>query len=379
MDRNYTTVVSSPAVETRRPFEQSSTLPGEFYHSSEILSAELDRIFARTWIAVGREEDISEPGSYFTREIGRESIVLLRDDGGEPRAFFNVCRHRGANLLESCDGARLTKIQCPYHAWTYGLDGRLAAAPLMESTPGFSKDDYPPVPAKVETWEGFLFVNLDVGAGPLERQLAGFPDISRFQLPRLRRGGRIAYDVAANWKLIGENYNECYHCALAHPQPHRISHYQSGGRTHTGLNFTGGPMTLNEGFKTMTMSGKSTRPPIPDLDPEDHRTVHYFHLYPGLLLSLHPDYVLTHTVWPVDTSRSRVICEWLFTQDAMGREDFDGGDAIEFWDVTNRQDWELCGIAQKGVQSRGYRPGRYQAGESSVHAFDNWYLGQLER
>ena len=130
--------------------------------------------------------------------------------------------------------------------------------------------------------------------------------------------------------------------------------------------------------RTWTMSGKSTRPPIPDLAPEDPRTVHYFHLYPGFLLSLHPDYVLTHTVWPVDTSHSRVICEWRFTPDAMGREDFDPSDGIEFWDVTNRQDWELCEIAQKGVQSRGYRPGRYQASESSVHAFDNWYLDQLE-
>ncbi len=371
-------VGSLGAKGTRRPFEQASPLPGDFFHSSEVLSAELDRIFARTWIVVGREEDISEPGSYFTREIGKESIVLLRGTGGEPRAFFNVCRHRGAKLLESCDGAKLKKIQCPYHAWTYDLDGRLAAAPLMESTPGFSREDYPLVPVRVETWEGFLFVNLDDDVEPLEPQLAGFPNVSRFQLPNLRRGGRVAYDVAANWKLIGENYNECYHCALVHPQLHRISHYQSGGRIESGMNFTGGPMTLNEGFTTMTMSGRSTRPPIPDLVPEDHRTVHYFHLYPGFLLSLHPDYVLTHTVWPVDTSHSRVICEWLFTQDAMAREDFDPSDAIEFWDVTNRQDWELCEIAQKGVRSRGYRPGRYQAGESSVHAFDNWCLDQLE-
>ncbi len=114
MVKRHAAVVSSlGAEETRRPFEQASTLPGEFYHSSEILSAELDRIFARMWIAVGREEDISGPGSYFTREIGRESIVLLRGAGGEPRAFFNVCRHRGANLLESCDGKILkTSVRC---------------------------------------------------------------------------------------------------------------------------------------------------------------------------------------------------------------------------------------------------------------------------
>ena len=378
MDEVQSSFVGPPGTaETRRPFEQASALPGEFYHSSQILRAELDRIFGGMWIAVGREEDIREPGSYFTREIGRESIVLLRGSGGDPKAFFNVCRHRGSKLLERCDGAKLKKIQCPYHAWTYDLDGRLTAAPLMESTPGFSKDDHSMSPVRLETWEGFLFVNLDDGAKPLDPQLAGFPDISRFQLPQLRRGGRLTYDVAANWKLIGENYNECYHCALAHPQLHRISHQQSGNRIQSGMNFTGGPMTLNEGFTTMTMNGKTTRPPIPDLHREDHRTIHYFHLYPGFLLSLHPDYVLTHTVWPVDASHSHVICEWLFPNDAMDREGFDGSDAIEFWDVTNRQDWRLCANAQKGVQSRSYRPGRYQAGESSVHAFDNWYLDQM--
>jgi Rieske 2Fe-2S family protein len=137
-------------------------------------------------------------------------------------------------------------------------------------------------------------------------------------------------------------------------------------------------MILNEGCTTMTMSGTSRRSSFPDLDPEDYRNVQYFHLFPNLLLSILPDYAITHTVWPVNTGRSRVVCEWFFSPASMAEEDFDSSDAVEFWDLTNRQDWALCENAQKGVQSRGYRPGRYQAAERCVHDFDSWYLTRLE-
>lgn len=364
--------------ETLKPFEHASTLPGKVYRSAEILAVELERFFGKMWLAVGREQDIPEPGDFFTCEIGAEPILLLRGDDGLGRAFYNVCRHRGTRLVSDDEGHKLGRIQCPYHAWTYGLDGRLATAPLMETTEGFSKEDYPLGPVRLDTWEGFLFVNLDDDADSLESQITGLPDLSRFRLSSLRRDKRIAYDVAANWKLIGENYNECYHCAHVHPQLQRVTHYLGGGRSQSGTNFTGGPMTLNEGCTTMTMSGTSRRSPFPDLDPEDYRNVQYFHLFPNLLLSVLPDYVITHTVWPVSASQSRVVCEWFFSSASMAEEAFDPNDAVEFWDLTNRQDWALCENAQKGVQSRGYRPGRYQAVERCVHDFDSWYLTRLD-
>ena len=366
-----------PGEKTSKPFEQASTLPGEVYRSCEILATELDCIYGGMWLAVGREEDLPEPGSYITREIGLEPILLLRDHDGVARAFHNVCRHRGTRLVPTEAGEILERIQCPYHAWTYRLDGKLVAAPLMESTPGFAKEDYPLVAVRLETWEGFIFINLDERAASLASQLAGLPDLTRFHLSELRRGKRVAYDVAANWKLIGENYNECYHCAHVHPQLQRVTDYRSGGRGQSGPNFTGGPMSLNDGCTTMTMSGTSRRPAFPGLEPEDYRNVQYFHLFPNLLLSILPDYVVTHTVWPVETSRSRVVCEWLFSPAAIAEGDFDPGDAVEFWDVTNKQDWELCENVQKGVQSKGYRPGRYQAVERCVYDFDRWYLEYL--
>jgi len=365
--------------ETLRPFEEAFTLPGEVYRSREILDVELDRFFSKMWLADGRDEDLLDSGDYVVREIGPESILLLRGQDGVARAFYNVCRHRGTPLVSKEQGRGLQRIQFPYHAWTYGTDGRLSAAPLMEATEGFSKADYPLVPVRLDTWRGFLFVNLDENAEPLESQLAGLPDLSRFPLAELRRGGSVRYDVAANWKIIGENYNECYHCAHVHPQVQRVTHYLSGGRGQSGTNFTGGPMTLNEGCTTMTMSGTSSRSPFPGLAPEDSREVQYFHIFPNLLLSLLPDYVVTHTVWPVETGHSRVVCEWFFAPEAVAEKDFDPSDAVEFWDLTNKQDWELCENVQKGVQSKGYRPGRYQAVERCVYDFDRWYLEHLER
>ena len=136
-------------------------------------------------------------------------------------------------------------------------------------------------------------------------------------------------------------------------------------------------MSIKPGFESMTLSGSTARRALPGLSEEDLGVVQYFVIYPNLLLSLHPDYVLTHTVWPLDEGRSRVSCEWLFAEDEICRPGFDPGDAVEFWDLTNRQDWELCETVQKGVRSRGHRPGRYQASEDCVYFFDRWYRSRV--
>jgi Rieske 2Fe-2S family protein len=145
----------------------------------------------------------------------------------------------------------------------------------------------------------------------------------------------------------------------------------------SGACFNGGAMALRDGFTTMSMSGRSSLPQIPGLSADDHRRILYYLVYPNLLLSPHPDYVLTHTIWPLGPARSRVVCEWLFTPEAAAAEGFDPADVVEFWDLTNRQDWELCERAQAGAASRGYRPGPYQSSEDCVHAFDRWYAEQL--
>jgi Rieske 2Fe-2S family protein len=402
---------------TPRPFAEARPLPGPPYHEPSIFTAELERIFFDMWVCAGHQDNIAAAGDYMVREIGGECALIVRDKEGVPRAFYNVCRHRGTRLVDEVRGASeldkargparfaepgkagepksrelgnrgeldgsgkrgqpgggLECIRCPYHGWSYGLDGRLLAAPLMDEVEGFDKRDYPLTPIHLDTWEGFLFLNFSEDPAPLAGQLAGFPDVSRFQMAQMRLGGRHEYDIAANWKLVCENYGECYHCPSNHPQLNPISHFRSGGNSFDGEGFCGGPMRLNEGCSTMTLTGRSERPPIAGLQGEDLRLVHYFNLYPAFLLSLHPDYVLTHTVWPIDAGRSRIVCEWLFPPQAVEAEGFDPSDAIEFWNMTNEQDWAICERAQKGVRSRGYRPGRYQRLEQTIYFFDSWYL-----
>ena len=362
---------------TRRPVAEARTLPAEVYTSDEVFRIEQRELFAKMWLCVGRTADIPGAGDYFTHEIAGDSVIVMRGADGQVRALYNVCRHRGSRLLDEPAGSGLSRITCPYHAWTYRLDGTLSQVPRMAE--GFCREDHSLVPVRLGIYEGFIFVNLDADAEPLEQYLRELPDWSRFQMADLRCAKRVTYDVAANWKLICENYSECYHCPGVHPQLFRISDYiaRSNRGQEIGSCFNGGPMVLRDGIETMSMSGKRTVPIIPGLPPDDHRLVYYYVMYPNMLLSPHPDYVLVHTAWALAPNRTRVVCEWLFTQEAMAQPDFDPSDMVEFWDVTNRQDWGLCERAQLGAHSRGYRPGPYQQAEDCVHTFDRWYADRM--
>jgi len=362
---------------TRQPFEAARTLPGEVYTSLEVLKLEQRGLFARQWLCVGREADIPAAGDYFLKEIAADSVIVVRGADGQVRAFYNVCRHRGSKLLDAEHGRGLSRVLCPYHSWSYHLDGTLHVAPQMGEN--FRKSESSLVPVRLGVYHGFIFLNLDASAEPLERCLADMPDLSRFRMAELKRGKRIEYDIRANWKLICENYSECYHCAANHPQLIRISeHIARAERVQeTGACFNGGPMRMRDGVETMSMSGKTTLPKIPGLTHDDKRYVHYYVVYPNMLLSPHPDYVLTHTAWPVAPDRTHIVCEWLFTAAAVQQENFDPSDVVQFWDLTNRQDWALCERAQAGIASRGYRQGPYQPTEDCVHTFDRWYADRL--
>ncbi len=362
---------------TRRPFAEARTLPAAAYVAADIFRLEQQALFGRSWLCVGREADVPRPGDYFLQDIAGDSVVVTRADDGRLHAFFNVCRHRGSKLIDEPRGHGLKRVLCPYHAWSYGLDGSLQNAPGM--TDDFRKSGFALVPVRLGVYEGFIFLNLDTAAEPLERYLADLTDLSRFRMASLHCGKRVEYEVAANWKLICENYSECYHCPGAHPQLFRISDLisRSSRRQEIGRCFNGGPMQLRDGVETMSMSGKRTVALIPGLSDDDHRYVYYYVVYPNLLLSPHPDYVLTHTAWPLGPDRTRVVCEWLFTEEAVKAQDFNPEDMVEFWDVTNRQDWRLCERAQAGALSRGFRPGPYQPTEECVHTFDHWYADRL--
>jgi Rieske 2Fe-2S family protein len=362
---------------TAAPFREARTLPAAAYTSADVLALEYAAVFGKDWLCVGRAADIPKPGDYFLKDIGPDSIIILRDTDGSIRAHCNVCRHRGSRLLDAPSGHGLARILCPYHAWTYHLDGTLQGAPGMGLD--FCKVKFSLNPVRLSQHEGFLFITLDPNAVPLQQYFAQLPDMRRFHMPDLVCGKRIEYVVDANWKLIAENYSECYHCAGAHPQLFKISDLiaRNDRSQEIGNCFNGGPMKLRDGIETMSMSGKSTLPTIPGLSHDDCRYVHYYVIYPNFLLSPHPDYVLTHTAWPISPGKTRIVCEWLFTKEAVADPKFDPSDVVEFWDVTNKQDWVLCERTQLGAQSRGFSPGPYQSTEDCVHTFDKWYANRL--
>jgi glycine betaine catabolism A len=246
----------------------------------------------------------------------------------------------------------------------------------MQDTPGFTKADWPLVGAAAAEWEGFVFLNLAERPEPFQSAFAPLIGrLSRWGGAELRRGARVEYMVAANWKLIVENYSECYHCPLIHPELSALSPWQSGRNDLGSGPFLGGYMELNHA--SMTVDGATRRPPLPGLPAEDLSRVYYYAIFPNLLLSLHPDYVMAHTLRPDGTGRTRVVCEWFFDQAALAAPDFDPGDAVQFWDTTNRQDWHVCELSQLGVSSRAYTPGPYAHAEGLLWQFDQEYLRAL--
>jgi phenylpropionate dioxygenase-like ring-hydroxylating dioxygenase large terminal subunit len=362
-------------MENAENYWSCNTLPQQYYVDPAIFQQELERFYFRSWICAGRAPEIPQPGDYFLREVGQESILLVRGADGQVRAFFNVCRHRGTRICTAPEGRFSGAIQCGYHGWTYGLDGQLSAAPHMEQ-PEFCRENYPLHGISAEIWDGHVFVNLDRIAAPLAAQLGDLRGkFDAWRVGELRMAARMTYDVKCNWKLLVVNYNECLHCPTLHPLLNRMTHYLSGENDPPAAGYIGGSMEFREGVETMSVDGKKPRACLPGLPGENRERVHYYTVYPNLFLSLHPDYVMTHTLWPQAVDQTRVICELHFHPDEMKIPGFDPSDAVEFWDTTNREDWRICELSQLGIQSRAYQPGPYSAKEGLPRAFDEMIVG----
>ena len=351
--------------------EGATTLPAAYYVDADYFAREMAALFGRMWICAGRAEQVERPGQFFIREVLGESIIVTRAPSGRVHAFYNVCRHRGTKLCTDHEGTFAGSIQCPYHAWTYDLEGRLIGAPHMEEVPHFRKDQYPLHQVHADVWDGHIFLNLARDPQPLLAQLADLPSkFKQWRMADLRLGRRIVYDVRANWKLLIQNYNECLHCPNLHPALNKLSHYLSGENEPLRASYMGGRMDLRPGVATLSMDGTCPRAFLPGLSAEDVRRVYYYAIFPNMLLSLHPDYVLVHTLWPIGPDRTINICEWHFQPETLAQPDFNASDAIDFWDMTNRQDWHVCELSQAGISSRAYTPGPYSNREDLLYAFD---------
>jgi glycine betaine catabolism A len=359
--------------KTRKPVERASMLPPRAFIDGGVFDWELENLF-RGWVCAAHLSAVGEPGKFVMREIGTDSVVVIGGEDGRPHAFLNVCRHRGARIASDSEGIFRRRIQCPYHAWSYGFDGELKNSPHMDGVEDFDRSCYGLIPVRVAEVGGLVLLDLG-GEAPAAGEHVGelVEHLRRYRVDTLARGGERLYSVDANWKALAENYSECLHCPGVHPELNRLSDYMSGDDVIGAGAWCGGSMTLREGAKTMGRGGghASSRPPIAGLPESELDSVLYFVLFPNALVSLHPDYVMLHTLWPRSADRTDVVCEWYFEPATMARPDFDPSDAIDFWDQVNREDWHVCELTQKGARTRGFNPGRYSAvNEDDVHAFD---------
>jgi glycine betaine catabolism A len=351
-----------------RPFGQSRMLPRDAYTSPRVFAFEQERFFAGSWTCVGREGDLEATGAQRAVRVGGAGVLLVRGSDGRARAFANTCRHRGHELLGVGEQTTRRTVLCPYHAWTYDLDGSLRVAPGFREHREFRPGEHGLVELPLESWHGFLFVNGSGDAPPFAEHVGALDElVAPYQPARLVPLASHAYDLACNWKVVLENYHECYHCPLIHPELCQVSPPASGDNFELDGAWVGGTMDLKDHAATMSLDGHSDGVPIPGLDAERLRTVAYLGLFPNLLLSLHPDYLMTHLVEPLGPDLSHVVCTWYFPPEATERPGFDPAYAVEFWDRTNRQDWAACESVQRGMASPHFQPGPLAPAEDAVY------------
>jgi Rieske 2Fe-2S family protein len=348
------------------PFGHSRQLPAGAYTDPAVFAWERRHVTASGWACLGRVDEVLDDGSSAVGlMIGDVPVLLTRGRDGALAAFSNTCRHRGHEILGAGCSTSGRALTCPYHAWSYSLDGSLLAAPGMSDVPGFDKAEASLLPVPLEVWHGWVMVNATGTAPPIQEYFdAAEGVVAAYDPARLRTAVRHDYVIEANWKVIVENYMECYHCPLIHPELCEVTPADSGHNLDLPGAWVGSTLDLKPHADTMSFDGRSHGVPLPGVD---RRKVLYLGLFPNLLVSLHPDYVMTHRMEPIAADRTRVECSWLFPPEAFDLADFDPRYAADFWDLTNRQDWQACESVQRGMTSPHFRAGPLAAIESTVH------------
>jgi phenylpropionate dioxygenase-like ring-hydroxylating dioxygenase large terminal subunit len=356
----------------REPLKQlEAGLPAAWYYDPAHYQRELEAFWYERWVVVAREEELAKPGDWRSVRIGTQSLVLVRDDD-RLRAFHNTCRHRGSVLCTEEQGNFARKrIVCPYHSWTYDLAGELVATPRRMETPDFDLRNFPLYQVAVASWGGFVFVNLagrdapplDVGSLDTEFQRYGFSS--------LRIGKRIVADIPANWKLLAENFSECFHCPPVHPELCRVvTAYKDAGAW--GLRGEEKLPEYKSGATTLTLDGSSRLPPFKGLSKEERQTLYIpWMMPPNLFLNVQPDYVNSHMMFPTGPESVRIVYDWLFEPEHMPT----GADLEHYaalWEITNAQDARNCEWQQQGIQSMRFEHGHYVPQEFDCHRFAQW-------
>ena len=356
------------------------TLPGRAYSDPEFFALEQERLFARSWSAVALAADVA-PGSFVEVELAGESVLVLRDHSGSVRSFFNVCRHRGSRLCTETAGALERFIRCPYHAWTYGLDGRLIAGPGIKSMEAADLEGFGLEPVATHVWQGQIWCCLDPRPPSFdasvvvqaERRLGSLAVLDRYGLDELVLASRRTYEIAANWKLLIENFMECYHCATIHPElTNTLPEFRTGVGTQ---NQPGSSAAFADTVEAFTLSGRGGLGLLPGLSGDDDRRYYGMTLLPQVFFNLLPDHVVVHRMRPVAVDRSVIVCDWLVERGQPASPGFAPHDTIALFDRVNLQDFVACERCQKNMSSRRYAGGGVLAAtEHHLAVFHSYVL-----
>ena len=339
------------------------TLPGRYYTDPAVFEREKRNIFSRQWQYVCRAEDVPAPGRFVRARVADENVIVVRGRDQELRAFLNVCRHRGSTLCLADSGDVGRSIRCPYHSWTYRLDGSLMSAPNWRSMAAADKADYGLHPVHLAQWHGMVWLNLAGHPAPLEEQV--WPQLdyrlggdrarfARYDLAGLVAGRRVDYTVAANWKIIQENFQECYHCSTIHPElVDTLPQFRN--LTGAGVTYDTEGYLFAEDKASFSVSGSTILPRLPGLEDRDDRKYYGMVLRPNCFLSLLPDHVIAHRFEPVGPELTTVVCEWLFPPETVAAHDL--SDAVELFHRVNLQDFAASEGCQPNMKSRAYAHG----------------------
>ena len=369
---------------TQLPESLISTLPGRYYTDPQVFALEQARIFEDMWFCAVRGSDIPAAGDFRTVQVGTESLIISRSRRGEVRAFYNVCRHRGAQICTDAAGSVKRAFQCPYHAWTYDLDGKLVAAPNLTRMPDVDKVEYGLRTVQVREWLGYVWVSLADEPPSFEStvmqeivdRLGEVENLDHYDLASLSVGRRIVYDVKANWKLIVENFMECYHCATIHPELTEVlPEFADGLAAQVFVNHGA---EFGEGIEGFTVDGSAGVEAIPTIDPEQDRRYYAVTIKPQVFVNMVPDHIIFHRMYPMAPDRTVVECDWLFLPSVVesGR---DVSKSVELFHRVNTQDFDACERTQPAMSSRVYADGGVLVpSEHHIGEFHSWLLSRID-
>ena len=359
------------------------TLAGHYYSDPDVFAMEQRAIFERMWFCTVRSADIAKPGAFRTVQVGRESILVTRSRTGEARAFFNVCRHRGAQLCTEDSGEVKRAFQCSYHAWTYDLDGKLVAAPNLTKMPDIDRVEYGLRQVHVREWIGYVWVSLaedppsfeETVTGDVRTRLGDVESLEDHDVAKLGLGRRITYDVKANWKLVIENFMECYHCATIHPELTEVLPEFADG--FAAQYFVGHGALFGEDVKGFTVDGSEGFERIPSVTEDQDRRYYAVTIRPQVFINLVPDHVIFHRMYPMAPDRTIVECDWLYLPHVVD-SGMDLSHSVELFHRVNQQDFDACERCQAGNRSRVYAEGGVLVpSEHHIADFHRWVLDSL--